>query len=166
MEKIDKVKNFKLIFIYTAEFQFFYTIYLDISVLIYIITLYNVENNCNACTLKLCTFVVFYLLPVNADGYELLYRHSPVQELESLLSFDRSFATAEVNALGRITATIGRHKRRTKQRETADGDRKHSTEGGHGCRRRMNRGPPNHEMSTYQQQNKSDRRARRSVACE
>lgn len=58
--------------------------------------------------------------------------HSPVQEFERLLAFDRSFTAAEVNALGRISAaTVGRHKRRTEQRETADGYRKCGFESGH-----------------------------------
>jgi hypothetical protein len=58
-----------------------------------------------------------------------------VQELERLLAFDRPFASAEMNALGRVrgaVATVGRHERRTEQRETADGYRERGTESGHG----------------------------------
>jgi len=40
-----------------------------------------------------------------------------------------------VNALGRISgATVGRHERRTEQRETADGYRESGIESGHGGR--------------------------------
>lgn len=55
-----------------------------------------------------------------------------VQELERLLAFNRSFATAEVNAFGRIAgAIVRRHERRTEQRKTTNGDRKRGIECGH-----------------------------------
>jgi len=88
--------------------------------------------------------------------------HSPVQELERLLAFDRSFA-AEVNALGRISgATVGRHERRTEQCETADGYRERGTESGHGGRLEHETGPRDVDLLTSN--NGTGGRARRGIA--